>query len=83
MAENALTVEIVPIRTAEDKRLFGLALGAIWHVVYETILEMRGYTKGEIDEWMGRNSIDLDRADNPGAGALGGQEFLQAIGGEG
>lgn len=83
MTESGLQVLIVPLRTAEDRRLFGLALDTIRRIIYETILEIRGYTKGEIDEWMGRDGFDPDRADNPGAGAVGRTEFLQAIGGEG
>lgn len=81
MAESALMVEIVPLRTEEDKRLFGMALSVIRRMVWEIALEMRGYTKGEIDEQLGNCQIDRDRIDNPGSDSLGGAEFSSFAGG--
>ena len=78
MADSALQVEIVPVRPEEIQRVFG---PLIW-LLGEIILELRGYTKGEIDGWMGYGPAGPDRFDNPGAGALGGKEFFQGTGGE-
>jgi hypothetical protein len=74
-----LKIEIVPLRTEDDQRLFGMVLD----MLIEIVLEMRGYSKGEIDERMGNIWIDRPWNCAPGAGALGGQEFWEAIGGEG
>jgi len=75
MAESALTVEIVPIRP-EDKFL----LLPLERLLLEILLEVQGYSKGEIDERMGNIWIDFDRAGNRIAGDLAGVEFWEALG---
>jgi hypothetical protein len=75
MTLSALTVEIVPIRTDEDRLLFGMWLRNINRMVIEIVLELRGWSKGEIDEYMGNSWIDSDRNGNPGADDLGRPQF--------
>jgi hypothetical protein len=72
-----LKVEIVPLRTEEDRQLFGMARRVLRRMMVEIILEMRGLDKGEIDGWN-----NFDRADNSGANCLGRPELFEAVGGE-
>jgi len=84
MAEaSRLMIEIVPLRTEEDRLLFGMWSRNVCRMLIEIILENRGLSKGEIDELMGFGSIDRDRIDNPGVGDLAGLEFSEAAGLEG
>lgn len=69
--ESALRIEIVPLRTDEDRRLFGTVI----EMLLDIIFEMRGTAKGESDEQLGSCKIGRDRVDNPGAGDLGRPEF--------
>jgi hypothetical protein len=66
MANSALTVEIVQIRTEADRLLFRMWRRNIKRMLTGIVLEMRGFSKGEIDDW-----IDFGRIGNPGAGDLG------------
>ena len=84
MAEIAgLTVEIVPIETDEDRRLFGMALHAIHRMLVEIVMEQRELAKGEINEYMGNSTFDPDRVGdripcNPGRPAI--SEFMNGGG---
>jgi len=71
MAESGLKIEIAPIRTEEDRLLYGMWKRNVIGMLIEIILETRGYSKGEIDERMGDIFIDFARTDHSGAGDLG------------
>ena len=80
MAEIAgLTVEIVPIETDEDRRLFGMALHAIHRMLVEIVMEQRELAKGEINEYMGNSTFDPDRTDDCLPGSLGRPQISGAL----
>jgi hypothetical protein len=61
MSESGLTVEIVPICTAEDRRKFRPFI----RLLTEIVLENRGLSKGEIHEFLGDPTFDIDRSGVP------------------
>jgi hypothetical protein len=62
MSESALVVKIVPIRTKKDRR----RVRPLVKLLEEILLELRGYSKEEIDDILGNRSFAHDRAGVPG-----------------
>ena len=72
---GSLTVEYVPIRTAEDRRLFDMAIKVLGRMVAEIILEMRAKEEGS----NGDISVGTDRVNGDRPGDIRGSGFSEVI----